>query len=308
MGTATKIQWAHHTLNPWRGCTKVSPGCSHCYAEAGSKRNPKVLGVWGREGTREIAAESQWRLPPRWDRWARDGFCWHCGGRSRDPEAEGRCRTCDGLGSFGRSYRARVFCASLADVFEGRDTMPAAAWPAVEAARVRLFGLIDQTDYLDWLLLTKRPQEIVPAVRRLRETTGWAVGWRNVWLGTSVEDQQRADERIPELLAVPAMVRFLSCEPLLGPLDLSRWLASRLLHWVIVGGESGGNARVFDVAWAEEIVNQCAAFGVACFVKQLGARVAADGRLLQIGGRKGEDLADWPEHLQVRQMPGGLVA
>jgi hypothetical protein len=120
MAETTKIQWTDHTFNPWRGCTKVSPGCAHCYAETQSKRNPKVLGVWGDAGTRPVASESYWRQPVAWDRIAK---------------AEGR--------------RRRVFCASLADVFEDR--------PELAAPRVRLLALAALTPHLDWLFLTKRP-------------------------------------------------------------------------------------------------------------------------------------------------------
>lgn len=182
-------------FNPWRGCTKVSRGCANCYAEAGSKRNPAVLGVWGDAGTRVIASESYWRLPLKWDRQAAKA-----------------------------GERRRVFCASLADVFEDR--------PELVSPRQRLFRLIGDTPYLDWLLLTKRPENVLrmthdewcpPVPGHVSQNAGDGHSWKwpsNVWLGVSVEDQQRADERIPILLQTPAAVRFLSCEPLLGPLDL----------------------------------------------------------------------------------------
>src|SRR5262249_10541241 len=115
----TRIAWTHHTLNPWRGCTKVSPGCTHCYAAELAKRNPAVLGRWGPGGPRVIASEAQWRNPLKWDRKAK---------------AAGK--------------RPRVFCASLADIFEAR--------PELESPRARLFDLIAATPNLDWLLLTKR--------------------------------------------------------------------------------------------------------------------------------------------------------
>lgn len=308
MAENSKIQWCTHTFNPWRGCTKVSEGCLNCYAEAGSKRNPGVMGIWGPQGTREIAAEAQWRLPVKWNRWAANGTCHICAGHGRSLAGRGpKCEPCEGAG-YGEPYRARVFCASLADVFEGRDTMPQASWEAVEGARRRLFLTIATTSHLDWLLLTKRPENILDSYRQ-----HWAYGsdWPkpNIWLGTSVENQQRADERIPHLIQAPAAVRFLSCEPLLGPLDLEPWLGKGLgnmtdgIDWVIVGGESGHHARVFDITWAEEIVEQCRAHKVACFVKQFGARPAADGQLLQLVSRKGDDLNDWPEHLLVREFP-----
>lgn len=272
MGANTKIEWAHHTMNPWRGCTKVSAGCDHCYAMTMSKRNPAVLGIWGPDGARAIAADDYWAKPLAWNKSAAVA-----------------------------GERHRVFCASLADVFEGPETMPAEAWPKVEAARLRLFNLILQTPHLDWLLLTKRPQNIhnmvpgdwlVPpgSFKVLPYRGGWP---ENIWIGTSTENQAAADERIPHLLRVPARVRFLSCEPLLGPVDVSRWLGrcpscgtpegayvscsyceaypdARGVQWVIAGGESGAKARPMHPQWARSLRDQCKAAGVAFFMKQWG--------------------------------------
>jgi protein gp37 len=277
----TKIQWAHYTFNPWRGCAKVSPGCAHCYAEAQSVRNPKVLGVWGPGGTRPVAAESYWRQPLKWD---------------REAAAAGE--------------RRRVFCASLADVFEDR--------PELVAPRDRLFDLIDHTPSLDWLLLTKRPENVLRMwpqkdsadiiyEQQRHGTPPLAHFYRpNVWLGVSVEDQQRADERIPLLLQTPAAVRFLSVEPLLGPVNVQHACKNlcpqcrgagevidseeggiicgcpceRLvgLHWIICGGESGPHARPCHLEWVRSLVQQCRAAGVACFTKQLGSNPVRDGR------------------------------
>lgn len=262
MAETTEIAWCDATFNPWRGCTKVSPGCTNCYAEAMSHRNPKVLGEWGPNGARVIASEPYWRQPLKWDREAR---------------AAGE--------------RRRVFCASLADVFEER--------PELIVPRQRLFQLIGRTPNLDWLLLTKRPEVAVEnwplwagywASSRDAETiqkVGETFILPNVWLGVSVEDQARADERIPLLLQVPAAVRFLSVEPLLGPIDLSECLglnvrcspfpdssgnvdipSGSFVDWVIVGGESGHDARPCRVEWVRSIVDQCRAAGAPCFVKQ----------------------------------------
>lgn len=220
MAEDTKIQWCHHTFNPWRGCTKVSAGCANCYAETLSGRNPKTLGSWGPKGTRVVAAEAQWRLPVKWDRQARE-----------------------------TGERRRVFCSSLADVFEdwtGRmhDSQGRVFWwdqddrtlcvttnendgqyrntATMDDFRNRLFRLIDATPNLDWLLLTKRPRNIIRMMPCRVEPDNWPR--KNIWLGTSVENQEMADERIPHLLQTPAAVRFLSCEPLLGPVDLAKWL------------------------------------------------------------------------------------
>jgi protein gp37 len=278
MAENSAIEWTRHTFNPWRGCTKVSAGCAHCYAETLSGRNPKSLGIWGPRGTRVIAAESYWRQPLKWNAAAK---------------AAGE--------------RHNVFCASLADVFEGPDTMPEACWPLVQDARRRLCGLIEQTRNLNWLLLTKRPQYVD---RGISDATGrlcssWLADCKHVWIGTSVEDQDAADKRIPELLKIPAKVLFLSCEPLLGPVDLNRSLGGTLwiggqrgcngkhrgvgtpdcprephhhhddrcdrgINWVIVGGESGSKARAMHPEWAREIRYQCAEAGVPFLFKQHG--------------------------------------
>lgn len=316
MAQNSKISWTTHSFNHVRGCTKISPGCTNCYAEQGSKRNPAVLGIWGPQGTREIASDAAWREPIKWNRWAIDGTCYECGGRGQIPNRITRdmapCKLCDGTGNIG-TYRARIFCASLADAFEGRDTMPPTAWDTVHMAQARLFNLIHVTRQCDWLLLTKRPENARNMLERFSVWTDRLP--TNIWLGASVEDQQRAEERIPHLLGVPAQTRFLSVEPLLGPLDLSPWLRPQMvlpgglmskkcgIDWVIVGGESGHRARSMEMEWVEEIVGQCAAAGVACFVKQFGSRPVAGGQLIQVGGKKGEILEDWPEHLQVREFP-----
>jgi protein gp37 len=325
VGADTKIQWAHHTFNPWRGCTHVSPGCENCYAEALSKRNPAQLGTWGAGGERVIASESYWRQPERWNRAAERAHRDAC-----------RCMTSDmRLHSYGcpaaRWERPRVFCASLADVFEDRGDL----W----APRVRLMALIQRTPHLDWLLLTKRPDNARKLLgsAAMWEEADWALSasgadpdtlsgdvWPlpNVWLGTTVEDQRRADERIPILLDTPAAVRFLSCEPLLGPVDVARWTISlgegpgyRMLgyapepriDWLIVGGESGPRARPMDLAWARSLVEQGRAAGVPVFVKQLGRRPYAEYRdhfaKLDLRHSHGGDPDEWPAGLRVREVP-----
>jgi protein gp37 len=293
MGADTKIQWCHHTFNPWRGCTKVSAGCAFCYADAMSVRNPKVLGVWGPNGHRAIAAESYWMQPAAWNRQA---------------SAAGE--------------RRRVFCASLADVFESADTMPAAAVNSVRAARLRLFRTIVATPSLDWLLLTKRPENILPSIEqaaldcsRSDATCEMLNAWfrgtapENVWLGTSVEHQDAARDRIPFLLHAPATLRFLSCEPLLGPLDLSKFKG---LDWVIVGGESGAKARACYVNWIDDVREQCQTAGICCFIKQLGNTVRcvddeAGDIPIRLKDHKGGEPSEWPPELQVRQIPRGAA-
>jgi protein gp37 len=192
-----------------------------------------------------------------------------------------------------------VFCASMADVFDNhRSILP--DW------RANLWSLIAATPHLDWLLLTKRPQNIA---KMLPPT--WSDGWPNVWLGTTVENQTEADRRIPHLLATPARVRFLSCEPLLGPVDLTRvknpvcgevcaltgYLGTGMygdygpkLAWVICGGESGPGARPMHPDWARSLRDQCQAAGVPFFMKQMS------------GPRKAT-MPPIPDDLMVREFP-----
>lgn len=323
MGQDSKIQWCHHTFNPWRGCTKVSAGCTNCYAETLSKRNPAVLGVWGDLGTRVVASESMWRQPLRWNDEARKS-----------------------------GERRRVFTASLADVFEDR--------PELVAPRNRLFGLIVATPSLDWLVLTKRPET---AVRYYQRKHMWLAAeayrdlvygpesevslgdglahWppHNVWQGVSVEDQATADERIPHLLKIPAAVRFVSYEPALGPVTffdrdegvlrgpavvVSGGMTASTpdeppegyddsysgIDWLIAGGESGSHARPCYLAWLRSARDQCAAAGVPFFMKQWGSNrrfseaeiwAGEAGRIVR--DPKGGNPEEWPDDLQVRQFP-----
>lgn len=284
MGKDSGIEWTHHTFNPWSGCEKVSAGCAHCYAAAlppGMRRHAE----WGKDRPRVMASESYWIQPLAWNRAA---------------EKAGE--------------RHRVFCASVADVFEARE--------GLDGARSRLFDLVYETPHLDWLLLTKRPEY---AVAWWGRQTGQA--WPgNAWIGTSVENQAAADERIPHLLRIPARVRFLSCEPLLGAVDLTSvawpttgdprhrvdvlrggywsaqgWRAcgpaaqlgeprggftnhsdmpgreTGMISWVIVGGESGRHARPMHPDWARSLRDQCVGAGVAYFFKQFGEYIAEPG-------------------------------
>jgi len=305
MAEDSKIQWTTHTFNHVRGCTKVSAGCANCYAETMSGRNPKVLGVWGPNGTRVVASEAQWRLPPKWDKAAALA-----------------------------GERHRVFCASLADVFEDwrgpmcdasgnrlhrgegwvQGTVISRHWYSESPCddepeplltmgwvRFRLFDLIEQTPHLDWLLLTKRPENVAEMVPEK-----WHDGFpRNVWLGASVENRAEVG-RIDVLRRVTAAVRFLSVEPLLedlGRLDLSG------IDWVIVGGESGRGARPMNVEWARALVAQCRAAGVKVFVKQMGSNPQFQTpdmhgpQLLTLRDRKGGEVDEFPDDLRVREFP-----
>jgi protein gp37 len=230
MAKDSAIEWTHHTFNPWWGCTKVSPGCKHCYAETWARRLGAAL--WGARAPRRELSEAYWRQPLVWNAALRQGA------------------------------RARVFCASMADVFEDRRDL--------DRNRQRLWKLIEQTPRLDWLLLTKRPHKV-------RELAPYGDRWPdNVWLGATSENQKWLDRRMLELADVPAKVLFLSCEPLLGALDFSGWHERarrgelRMVDWVIAGGESGVHARPMNPEWVRSIRDQCVRAGVKFHFKQHG--------------------------------------
>ncbi len=279
MSANTNIEWCDHTFNPWTGCMKVSPGCDGCYAEAWSKRAGAKVGKWGPGAPRVRTSATNWKLPLKWEAAAAAFQVEH-----------------------GR--RQRVFCASLADVFDN-EVDP--QW------RYELFNLILSTPSLDWLLLTKR---IGNAARMIDETlpasmkalpadcpVSWP--WPNVWIGATIVNQEEADRDIPKLLQVPAAKRFLSMEPLLGAVDLQKLhltsgygagpctgcgsstyidaLSGKCycdngcdgprfprLDWVIAGGESGPAARPSHPDWYRSLRDQCEDGGVAFLFKQWG--------------------------------------
>lgn len=224
----TSISWTDYTFNPWIGCAKVSPGCKNCYAEAMTKRRTNWGVIWGVNGTRKKTSLANWRKPLAWN---------------REAKASGR--------------RGRVFCSSLADVFEDR--------PDLAPMRSGLFSLIKVTPDLDWLLLTKRPENIEKML-----PPDWHDGWPNVWLGASAEDQIRYDERIDTLLKTKAKVHFISAEPLLGEIRI-RHSPKDGLNWIIVGGESGPNFRRMDLRWAKKLRDDARKRGVIFFFKQHSA-------------------------------------
>lgn len=292
MSERTKIEWTDYTFNPWSGCAKVSPGCANCYAESWAKLSGIV--EWGPGKPRRRTTAANWGLPVKWDRKA--GEVIDFGHPVGDPP------------------RPRVFCASVADWL---DPEVPAEWLA------DLLDLIFATPFLDWQLLTKRPglweDRIEAAIRFLETETGWTdlhpldpdvilhgklCDWvslgsypANVWVGTSVEDQKRAEERIPELLEIPARVRFLTCEPLLERLDLSPIMGRHCtlgnynagIHWIIAGGESGRNCRPFDSAWAR-VLRDAARDGCAAFF------------MTQMGGRR-KPFEPIPDDLMIREFP-----
>lgn len=266
MAANSKIEWCDHTFNPWIGCTKVSAACKNCYAEAMmDKRFGRVK--WGPQGHRARTSAANWRKPLAWNeqQWYE---CMSCGWRGSYSErpAVFRCPKCNSLAV--NKTRQRVFCASLADVFEDKPEL--AVW------RYDLLNLIMETQNLIYLLLTKRPENVASMIG-YQYGNPWGDGLpTNVWIGTSVENQQTADERIPHLLQIPAVVRFLSVEPLLEPIYLNLEENGRHpdynwgIDWVIVGGESGPNARPMHPDWVRSIRDQCIAADVPFLFKQWG--------------------------------------
>jgi protein gp37 len=297
MGKETEISWTHHTFNPWIGCQKVSPACANCYAERETFvriERSKGRELWGPNADRHRTSESNWKQPLSWDRAAKKA-----------------------------GERRRVFCASLADVFEDHP----AIWPGW---RADLGKMILDTPNLDWLLLTKRPENIYRMLPDfwINFTRPYGLP-KNVWLGTTVENQEMADKRIPELLKIDASARFLSCEPLLSPVDLSAFLGDRScmncgwrgfesdlleglepcprcygehnpetgdfciaeeghggIDWVIGGGESGPGARFCPSDYARRLRDQCADAGVPFHWKQWG-EFLPDDQNPQVGAGRG---------------------
>lgn len=248
-----------YSFNPWWGCADVSPGCKNCYARSLALRLLPSHDLWQPNGERRFFGEEHWSGPLRWERKAVKA-----------------------------GVRFKVFCASMADVFDNADDL--------QPVREMLWELIRKTPHLDWLLLTKRignAKAMLPA--------DWGDGFHNAWLGASIVNQPEADRDIHKLLALPARVRFLSCEPLLGPIDLTAHcppfyaphLRKDRISWVICGGESGHKARPMEWEWVRSLRDQCADAGVAFFMKQLS----------QAGRSWFKDFEMFPEDLQVREWP-----
>ena len=304
MAENSGIEWTDDTFNCWRGCQKVSPACKFCYAETRSNRFGEDF-----SGQRIVLSDAGWKSPVKWNE--KGGVCTKCGGDtlSNQPSlTAGISQCCDAT-----IRRRRVFCASLADVFEDWDgpmvnhngkemwidpkdnewittanlserfAEENMGWRrlTISDVRRRLFSLIDATPNLDWLLLTKRPENIrgmwpsTPGISGNHPASSFeeaeSVPYRpNVWLGTTTENQRSYDERIEYLHNVQDLCkfRFLSCEPLLGPLQLA--LPQYPVDWVIAGGESGSNARPSHPDWFRSLRDQCKDAGVPFHFKQWG--------------------------------------
>lgn len=332
MTESTNIEWADSTFNPWEGCTKVGPGCDHCYAE---NRNARFGGGqsqnWGSGAPRRRTSEANWRKPMQWNDKAGHGLfvqCDNCGLRefrkwdnTIPPGGLACCSNpnCTALPESESSpVRPRVFCASLADWLDNEVPIE---W------LVDLLDTIRQTPNLDWLLLTKRigswssrlddAYEYVvdnPGKYEPEELAGWIVDWRtniapkNVWIGATVINQAEADRDIPKLLRVPARVRFLSIEPMLGPVRLKGhdfsdrghgqgWIGkngnaagSPVIDWVICGGESGPHARPIYASWVKSLRDQCVTSEVPFLFKQWGEWLPDDQNPEAIGIKSASDV------------------
>lgn len=248
MAESTKIEWCDHTFSPWIGCQKVSPACKNCYAEVSSPtRVSRKIGLelWGPSAFRRATAEQGWKDVLKWDRSA---------------SLKGK--------------NARVFCASLSDVFEEFngtviDHKGNHLDYGLYNIRDKLFDTIISTRYLNWLLLTKRPQNIPKML-----PASWLFAPpRNLWLGTTVENQKYAEERIPKLIGATSgdVINFLSVEPMLGPIHLGKVPGHERIKWVICGGESGGKtSRPMSVHWVRMLRDECADLGIPFLFKQWG--------------------------------------
>jgi protein gp37 len=267
----SSIEWTEATWNPVTGCDRVSVGCDNCYALTLARRL-KAMGQpkYQRDGDPRTsgpgfgvtAHEDALEEPLRWSR------------------------------------PTLAFVNSMSDLFH-QDVS--------EAFVAEVWDVMARSPQHTFQVLTKRPQRMASllggngGVSRLY---GGIASWPlpNVWLGVSIENQQYAEVRIPHLLASPASVRFLSCEPLLGPVDLRRWLDTDGIDWLIVGGESGPRARPMELNWVRDVARRCSETGTSLFVKQLGTVwSSANGH----GQSHGTDPSAWPVDLRVREMPAG---
>ncbi len=317
MGDKSKIEWTNATWNPVRGCSVVSEGCRNCYAmQVAARFSGPGLPYAGLAYRNESGAHWTGKVKLV-DEHLEDPLRWK---RPR-----------------------RIFVNSMSDLFHE-------SLSEIDIGLV--FSVMSECPQHTFQILTKRPQVMLETLRTACAVYDFDKPLPNVWLGVSVEDQNAADERIPLLMATPAALRWLSVEPLLGPVNLERWLCScpvrcelaggsiactsdGYVDWVVIGGESGPNARPCALEWIESIVKQCQAASVPVFVKQLGAfivseqRTAPESYFEEVGytqpllkapngecwawraglqNKKGGDIAEFPDELQVREFPKVVAA
>lgn len=264
MGAKTSIGWTDHTFNLWWGCVHDGPECDNCYAETWAKRTGHA--VWGHDAPRRFFGDKHWAEIAKWDRAAkRDGV------------------------------RRRVFVMSMGDIGE---RLPGEVGDAMNAARSHFWPIAESCSNLEFQLLTKRPQNIPGLVPE-----SWLKNWPDhVWVGTTAGTQQGLERRGKYLARIPAPIKFLSCEPMLELLSIpTAWFS--WLSWVIIGGESGGKSRPFDVVAAEVLHDQCVNAGCAVFTKQFGSRPQLCREPLVLLHKKGEDASEWPGGPWLREFP-----
>jgi protein gp37 len=318
----SKIEWTHYTGGPWLGCSEVSPGCLHCYART-------LMLLWFASIVRKAykaAGFPDWKTRPVWGNKAPRVITKGFAAKARSLNAK----------AAKEGTRYRMFPSMI----DWLDDMPAGIIDQEGnhldpiSVLADFLKLIHDTPNLDWLLLTKRPENFGRVEKALEfnlnerkasevgEATRFMLDWvegkapANVWIGASAEDQPRAEERIPELLKIPARIRFLSIEPMLGPIHLDKikddelganWNVLQMgIHWVIFGGESGPGARHCRVDWIRDGISQCRNAGIAPFVKQLGANIIGDEMdkfVTRIKDPKGGDMSEWSEDIRIREFP-----
>lgn len=350
MGEVTNISWCESTFNAWRGCARVSPGCEHCYAEKWALRDPTLFGHWGTQkngGTRVAAAEGQWRMLRKLNAQATGTDTHRVFSASNSDWLE------DWQGPM-LNANGEILFVTDDDLFTykpvpvtGVQGMPKDVQDALKAGTLyplqmthilgRLLMTIEQTRNLEYLLLTKRPenfrQRMLAVMAACPDTEAHAIAGRwldgrppgNVWAMTTVENQEYAVKRMPALAMIPAVIRGLSVEPMLGPVDLVAAFDEAMdenplipgsftsglceyFNWVICGGESGSGARPFNLNWARRLRDQCFDEGLHFFMKQLGdhAGTTDDAGAWTPYPRRshhGTDIATWPADLQVQLSP-----
>lgn len=315
--SVSKIEWTDATWNVSTGCDRVSLGCDNCYALTMAAR---------------LKAMGQPKYQTDGDpRTSGPGFGLAMHADVLDAPLRWRKPRKVFVNSMSDLFHPRVTDEFIARVFAVMAVTPRHTFQVLTKRPKRMRVLLDEPGWLHWI---DRHIDLLLHSRPLEDGDYWRRPLPNVWLGTSVEDQQRADERIPALLDTPAAVRFLSCEPLLGPVTISRWLADpdstddgwtyrcqahgmpectqepscSGVQWVIVGGESGTGARPMAIEWSRDIVDQCQAADVPVFVKQLGSRPTFDSRPVNLSSPKGGEPGEWPWFLRRREFPQEVPA
>ncbi len=301
MGAETGISWCDRTLNLWIGCTRVSEGCKLCYAERDNE-HWHWTDRWGPQGTRRATKTLSSLIKWNAENWFE---CSGCGWRGPRSVTHDFCPRdgCEYDGEDLKPTRQRVFVNSLSDLFEDR--------PELVPLRQKFWDLVEQCINIDFLLLTKRPENIeklIPDPWWPGHASFYPSVPRNIWWGISAENQQRFDASIPILESFARLFTvkkiWVSLEPLLGPIDIEAWLTEEDLgdeeercwswpiNWVVVGGESGPGCRPMEIAWARALRDQCREAEVPFYMKQLGGH--PDRR---------ERLESFPPDLRVREWP-----